>query len=338
MSAAARRAFLIPSIISLLLLAFVWSALGVVAFGTAILLVVLEVTLSFDNAIVNAGILKRMNHFWRVQFLLWGIIFAVVVTRLLLPILIVAAGVSASPLYIAQLALNDPKHYGELLESAKYGINAFGALFLLMVSLKYFFNKEKQLHWIASIEERLSKWGSIEAIEIALALLVLFLSAFFVPEHQAQILFAGVLGIFIFIVAHGITALFDKRKDSGESGFALFAYLCMLDVAFSLDSVIGAFALSTDLLVIMIGLGIGAYFVRAFTVYMVDNGTLERIKYIEQGAHWAILGLAVVMIAGLFVSVPEPLTGFIGLSFIVGAYISSARSAVSKTSVINTQL
>ena len=110
-----------------------------------------------------------------------------------------------------------------------------------------------------------------------------------------------------------------------QAGLALFVYLNILDAAFSLDSVVGAFALSTQIAVITVGLGIGAYFVRSLTIYMVHHKTLHSLVYIENGAHWAILGLAGAMFAGLFFDVPEPITGFIGLLFVGFAYWSSVR-------------
>ena len=110
-----------------------------------------------------------------------------------------------------------------------------------------------------------------------------------------------------------------------KAGLALFIYLNVLDSAFSLDGVVGAFAITTNLLIIIAGLGVGALFVRAATVYLVRSRTLEALPYLEHGAHWAILGLAGVMFASLFVHVPEPITGLIGLGFILASYVSSRR-------------
>jgi hypothetical protein len=102
--------------------------------------------------------------------------------------------------------------------------------------------------------------------------------------------------------------------------------LNLLDAAFSLDSVIGAFALTTNVIIITVGLGIGAYFVRSLTVFLVHQGTLDSLIYIEHGAHWAILGLALAMLAGLFMHVPEPITAFVGFVFLSLAYMSSRRA------------
>lgn len=325
-------AFLMPTLISTALLGGIWLWLGATAFITALLLVVLEVTLSFDNAVVNAKVLEKMSPLWQHRFLTWGIIIAVFLTRAVLPIFIVAASVALSPWAVAKLALFDPEHYAELLETAKHVIYSFGGIFLVMVALQYFFDERKERHWLHWIEEHLSRWGSIEAVEIAIALSVLALVAVFSSAHQSEILFAGIFGTILFILVQGVASSFavESAGTAAKAGAALFIYLNILDAAFSLDSVIGAFALSTQLPIIVVGLGIGAYFVRALTLYMVERGTLSQLVYIEHGAHWAILGLAIAMLASLFVEVPEPITGLVGLGFLVVAYISSVRTAPQK--------
>lgn len=321
------RFFLVPGIVSGVLLAGVGVWMGPVALFTATLLVILEITLSFDNAVVNARVLQKMTPVWQQRFLTWGILVAVFLTRAVLPILIVAASVALSPWAVASIALFDSVAYSAMLHGSEHIIASFGGIFLTMVGLKYFFDKDKEVHWIHSIEHRFASWGSIEAIEIGIALGILSLVAFLSPEHSASILFAGIIAIVLFIMVQGIANSFDiSTKNAAGAGLALFVYLNILDAAFSLDSVVGAFALSTQLPIIIVGLGIGAYFVRALTVYMVRKGTLERVRFIEHGAHWAILGLAAAMLANMFFNVPEPITGLVGLLFVGGAYVSSVRA------------
>ena len=319
--------FIFPAIVSVVacLAAFVWG--GLAALFLVVLLAVLETTLSFDNAVVNAKVLARMDARWQRLFLVWGIPVAVFGTRFVLPIFIVAAAAGLSPLAVAQLALFDPAHYGEYIEEAHVAIAAFGAAFLFMVSLKYFFNERKTVHWIEIVERYLSRWGGIEAIEVALTLTVLLLCAFVVPAKAATILVAGVIGVVLFIIIEGIAQSFEMQAGASVvgTGLALFVYLNILDAAFSLDGVVGAFAITPSIPVIIAGLGIGAVFVRAFTVYLVRARTLETLIYLEHGAHWAIFGLALAMLGTIFVRVPEAVTGLIGLVFVVLAYISSRR-------------
>ncbi len=317
--------FLVPTLISSLVLVGIGIGFGWAAFVTAVLLTILEVTLSFDNAVVNARVLSDMSAVWRRRFLTWGMLIAVLGTRLVLPVLIVSASVLLSPLAVAKLAAFAPEEYGHLLEGARYAIYAFGGVFLLMVSLKYFLDDNKNVHWIRSIERHLSRWGRIEAIEIGVALAALAAISFLVPgTEQGTVLVAGIIGMVLFIVMQGLASSFSLEVGSAaKSGLALFIYLNILDSAFSLDSVVGAFALTTALPIIVAGLGIGAWYVRSLTIYLVERKTLDSLVYLEHGAHWAIFGLAISMFADLLFHVPEVITGTIGLVFVLAAYWSS---------------
>jgi hypothetical protein len=321
------RFFGIPSTISLILLGLVYYFLGTAALFTAALLVILEVTLSFDNAVVNAKVLAGMSPVWQKRFLTWGIFLAVFVTRLILPIAIVSIVVWASPLFITKLAFFDPAHYGELLAGAAPAIHSFGAAFLVLVALKYFMDGNKKKHWIHAVERHLSLWGRIEAVEIVLTLGLIAAISFFVPTHeQSTVLVSGIFGVILFVLMQAITSAFSmETKTSASASLALFLYLEVLDASFSLDGVVGAFALTSAVAVIAVGLGIGAYFVRSLTIYMVKARTLDALVYLEHGAHWAIFGLAVSMFVSLLTEVPEIITGSIGLIFVVAAYYSSLR-------------
>ncbi|OGC88777.1 hypothetical protein A2419_03425 [Candidatus Adlerbacteria bacterium RIFOXYC1_FULL_48_26] len=318
--------FIAPITVSVIALAIVgwWGGLG--AFLLATMLAVLEVTLSFDNAVVNAKVLKEMSAVWQRRFLTWGILLSVVGTRLILPIIIVSIVAFMSPFAITMLAFTDPAEYTRLLLGADGSIKAFGGAFLLMVALKFFVDAGKTVHWIAAIEKRIAKWGNIEAIEAALVMLVLVVLSFFSHDSAATILRSGIVGIVLFTVTEGVAnGLNIESKHVVRSGGVLFLYLNLLDTAFSLDGVIGAFALTTSLPIIVVGLGIGAYFVRSLTVYLVRAKTLDTLIYLEHGAHWAILGLAGAMFAGLVVHVPEIFTASIGIAFILLSYYSSRR-------------
>ncbi len=331
MSPNIRRYFITPILISVILFIITWLEFGLEALFLVVILSVLEITLSFDNAVVNAKVLKKMKPLWQKRFLTWGILLAVFGTRFVLPILIVSAAVWLSPLYVTNLALYNPVEYSHLLESVHGTITAFGGIFLLMVSLKYFFDKAKSVHWIQIIEEYLVKWGNIEAIEIAIALMALVGLSFVTHFDQVGVLVAGMIGLILFIIMEGVAgSLTMESQDIALGGFSLFLYLNILDSAFSLDGVIGAFALTTNLFIIMIGLGIGAYFVRSMTIYFVKENTLTELRYLEHGAHWAILGLAFAMLANLIIHVPEVITGLIGLCFVALAYISSRRAKLER--------
>ncbi len=321
--------FFKPALVSFIIMIIAGFELGLSNLFLLVILAVLELTLSFDNAIINAKVLKQMNPVWQHRFLTWGIVLAVFFTRFILPILIISIATLSSPVLISKLALNDPEQYGKLLEGVHHSISAFGGIFLLMVALKFFFDKNKSTHWIKPIEKKLSSWGNIEAIEIFFSLVVLLLISFLVPvAEKSTILVSGIVGLLLFMIMQAISGSLSEKETNmavAGGGLSLFIYLEILDTAFSLDGVIGAFALTSNLLVIMTGLGIGAYFVRSMTLYLVERGTLAEITYLDHGAHWAILGLSSMMLIGLLIEIPEVIVGFIGLFFILLSYHSSVK-------------
>ncbi len=325
------RIFIGPVVVSILALGAVYLWGGVAAFFLAAMLTILEITLSFDNAVINAKVLTQMDEKWQKRFLTWGILVAVFGTRLILPAIIVGLAALISPLAAVRLALENPAEYARLIGGATPVILSFGGAFLMMVSLKYFFDVGKHVHWISLIETRLARWGRVEAIELAIALSLVLALSYITHAPQGPVLAAGCIGILLFIVIQGIAN--SLRMDPhaaattvAKTGAVLFVYLNVLDAAFSLDGVVGAFALTTQLPIIFVGLGIGAYFVRSITVYLVRRKTLDALLYLEHGAHWAILGLALSMFLGLIVHVPEAVTGLIGLVFVTLAYVSSRRA------------
>lgn len=327
------RLFIAPATASVIVLGAIYWWGGPAALFIATALAILEITLSFDNAVVNAKILEEMAPIWQRRFLTWGILVSVFGTRLILPICIVSLVALVSPVTITSLALYDPEAYAQLLNGAGAAIKAFGGSFLLMVSLKYFFNASKTLHWFAPIERHLVRWGRVEALEVVVALLVLLGVSFLAHDLPETIIRAGIIGIIIFTLTEGVAhSLGVETKGIVRSGILMFVYLNVLDSAFSLDGVIGAFALTTSLPIIVAGLGIGAYFVRSLTIHLVRAKTLSALVYLEHGAHWAIFGLALAMFAGLIIDVPEAVIATIGLGFITLSYISS-RKALRTVSV-----
>ena len=293
-------------------------------------LAILEVSLSFDNAVVNATVLKEMDPVWRRRFITWGIAIAVFGMRIVFPVVIVAIIAWIGPIDAIVMAATDPDEYARVLTSAHVSVSAFGGAFLAMVGLKHFFDKEKDVHWITMIERPLTRLGRIEAVEIGLVLLLLWAISLYLPEHEKIELFvAGIFGLITYIVVDGISAILDAKSEAaGEvtrSGAAAFLYLEVLDASFSFDGVIGAFALSNNLFIIAIGLGIGAMFVRSLTIMLVEQETLSSYRYLEHGAFWAIIALGFIMFLKTVVHVPEAVTGLIGAGFIVYAFFDSIR-------------
>ena len=293
-------------------------------------LAILEISLSFDNAVVNAVVLKKMTPQWQRRFITWGIAIAVFGMRILFPLVIVAIIARTDPVSALVMAATDPDRYSRVLTSAHVSVSAFGGAFLAMVGLKHFFNHEKDVHWIAVIERPLARLGRIEALELGLVLLLLyFVSTWLLGNEQFEFIAAGIFGLVTYIAVDGISAVLNVESaltgELAQSGAASFLYLEVLDASFSFDGVIGAFALSNNLFVIAIGLGIGAMFVRSLTIMLVERETLASYRYLECGAFYAIIALAMMMFLSAVKPVPEFITGLIGAGFIVIAFISSVR-------------
>jgi uncharacterized protein len=291
---------------------------------------VLEVSLSFDNAVVNAKVLAQMDEVWRRRFITWGIAIAVFGMRIVFPLVIVAVIAQVGPIAAVVLAATDPDEYSRILISADVSVSAFGGAFLAMVGLKHFFNINKEDHWLTSIERPLTRLGRIEAVELGLVMLLLWGVSIRLPDHdQVAFLVAGILGLVTYIAVDGISAILDPEAAvtgaATRSGAASFLYLEVLDASFSFDGVIGAFALSNNLFIIAIGLGIGAMFVRSLTIMLVQKGTLTQYRYLEHGAFYAIVALGVIMFLKTVMHVPEVVTGLIGAGFIGVAFWDSVR-------------
>lgn len=307
-----------------------WFYGGLGAAALTGILILLEASISFDNATVNATVLRKMGRRWQTVFLTVGIAIAVFGMRVAFPILIVAFAVKLGVGEVVNQALNAQEEYARNVEKAIPIIASFGGMFLLLVFLEYFLDPEREMHWIGPVERALGRVGRVNAAPVTLALVVLAIASQLIrPEVRPDVLFSGLLGIVTHLIVSGITQLLDRVTQSrgqartGLAGFASFMYLEMLDASFSFDGVIGAFAITTDIVIIALGLGVGALYIRSLTVYLVRRGTLLRYEYLAPGAHWAIGVLAVVLLVEIELPVPPWLTAVLGIGFIGAAFISS---------------
>lgn len=269
-----------------------WSQTGSMAATASMLwiifvLSILEVSLSFDNAVVNAAVLKDMDEVWQRRFLTWGMVIAVFGMRIVFPLAIVAIAAGLGPVAALDLSLNNPQQYQAIVSSAHVGIAGFGGAFLAMVGLSFFFDGEKDVHWIVWIESKLSVISNIKAAEIAVLLVSLYLISRMLPPEEALVfMVSGTLGLVCFIAVEAISTILEMRDQAlamqgavVRSGLGGFLYLNVLDASFSFDGVIGAFALSNNMVIIALGLSIGAMFVRSMTIHLVKQGTLAEYRY-----------------------------------------------------------
>ena len=338
-----------------LVLAFLYG--GTNALILCAILGVLEISLSFDNAVVNARILERMSPFWQKMFLTVGILIAVVGMRILFPLLIVGVTASLNPAEALTLALEKGDietegTYAYLLNEAHPQIAAYGGLFLLMLFLDFMF-EERDIHWLGFLERPLAFIGKLGSATLIVAMAALLFIGAFAGDSQVDVFIAGAAGILTYLLVTGLGDLFDVDGDgdtdaddtdataakiaggkksgpnglvkaTGKAAFMLFLYLEVIDASFSFDGVIGAFAITSDPIIIALGLGlIGALFVRSLTVFLVRQGTLDEFVYLDHGAHWAIGALAAILLLTIELEINEVITGLIGVVFILAALASS---------------
>ena len=327
---------LISTVVGLLLGAFLgWQTTGTVGgmltiFFICAVLAVLEISLSFDNAIVNANKLKDMTPVWQHRFLTWGIIIAVFGMRIVFPLLIVVIAANVGPIDAMIMAAAQPEEYARIMHEAHLPIAAFGGTFLMMVALSYFFDHEKEIHWVGWLESRMANYATIKGVEVALVLAIMLgFSRLLVGAEQDLFLRSAIYGLLTFLLVEVLGGFLDRSQETtkaaAQGGLGAFLYLEVLDASFSFDGVIGAFALSQNLFVIAIGLGIGAMYVRSMTIMLVERGTLAEYRYLEHGAFYAILVLSVIMYFQTLVHIPEVITGLGGAALIGVSLWSSIR-------------
>jgi hypothetical protein len=285
----------------------------------------LEMSLSFDNAVMNAIVLSAMPPVWRRRFITWGIVFAVFGMRFLFPLLIVSLTAKIGMVETLDLALHKPDVYSGYLKASEEIILSFGGAFLFMVFVNWLFDAAKRVHWILFLEEKASKVARVGEIKLILALSVVLLVGSLKGEESITL--SMVFGVLLFEVVNFVKRSIDYfKKDNGvKSGWANFLYLELLDASCSLDGAVSAFAVSTNLIIITIGLSVGAFILRSLTVYFVDTGKVSQLPYIEHGAHWGIGGLGILMILELFIKIPEFVVSLIALFFILSSLYSSFR-------------
>ncbi|MDL9935929.1 DUF475 domain-containing protein [Gordonia sp. ABSL1-1] len=358
------RVFGLSALVSLAALAVAFGYAGWTGLVLCAILGILEVSLSFDNAVINATVLARMSDFWQRMFLTVGVIIAVFGMRLIFPLAIVWITAGLDPAEAMRLALNPPPdgadHFADgspsyelLLEEANPQIASFGGMFLLLLFLNFVLT-DRERTWLTWLERPLGAIGKLETLSIVIAASSLLVFAQYVAadDDRTTVLVAGLLGIIVYLLVDGLSSLFevsgpgyevtDTVDDTGhvhlsgpttvtravgKAGFFLFLYLEVLDATFSFDGVIGAFAITADPILIALGLGfIGAMFVRSITIYLVRKGTLSQYRYLEHGAHWAIGALAVILLVSIAHHIPEVITGLIGVLFIGASLLSSIRA------------
>jgi uncharacterized protein len=280
-------------------------------------LIIFEIISSIDNAIINAEVLSTVGTKMKKWFLLWGLLFAVFLVRGLLPWLIIWATMpTLGPIDAFTAAFSSDPLVKETIEKASPILLSGGGVFLIFLFLHWLFLEPKNFGLF--FEAALSKVGIwfYAAVSVLLAMIV-----WFAMKKSNMIAFSAVLGSTAFFITHGFKQNAEVQERSlitGEmSDISKIIYLEIIDMTFSIDGVLGAFAFTLSVPLIIIGNGIGAFVVRELTIGNIDR--IRKFKYLKNGAMYSIFFLGVVMLAeGFGVKLPllvSPVLTILVISF-----------------------
>jgi len=305
--------------------------LGEVGILSAILTVIglclFESVLSIDNAVINADVLSTMSEKGRRWFLFWGILFAVFVIRGLLPWLIVWMTIpKLGPLgAITATFSNDPR-VKEAIETSAPILLAGGGTFLIFLFFNWLFLEPKRYGLIG---ERFIHSQGIWFY--AVVSIILTLIVWFAIKIDSFMAFGAVVGSTTFFITHGFKQNAEQREEkllSGEytqSDLSKILYLEAIDATFSIDGVLGAFAFTLSVPLILIGNGLGAIILRQLTVANITR--IKKYVYLKNGAMYAVFFLGIIMLLDSFgFHVPSwvsPIVTFLAIGYF---YIKSLRS------------
>jgi hypothetical protein len=340
------RIFAFSIFASLAIIVGVFLGQGASALIITLILAVVEVTFSFDNAIINAKVLGRLSSKWQTVFLTLGILVAIFGMRILFPIVIVMLTASLGWSDVLNLALHHPVQYAHHLEQAHASISAFGGAFLLMLALTFFFDDERKIHWIGQLERRLSKLSQWWAAPLAALIILAGFALVPANSHAMVTITSGLLGGATYVLIQTISGLFAKLDKSGEGKSRLpqtglvaltsLLYLEVLDASFSFDGVIGAFAITSNIVLIAAGLGIGALWVRSLTVFMVRKRMLDSYQYLEHGAHYTVLILALIVLTSIMWDISSYVPGLLGVG-VIGASLVASQQVNKRASTLKSR-
>lgn len=289
-------------------------------------LIVFETVNSIDNAIVNAYVLKTMSQRWRKIFLFWGIITAVFIIRGLLPLLVVWLSVPEIGFLGAFKAMFESNpEIADLMEARK-GIILIGAgVFLLLLYLHWLFLEEKEPLFV--VDKFIKPHYGVWFFACAAIILVILL---YLARHSPFLMLSAAVGNAIFFIMYGFREQAEKQKEklkgavSQISDFSKLMYLEVLDASFSFDGVMGAFAFTTSVPLILIGNGIGALIVRDLTIKSIDK--VAKYKFLKNGAMTSIGLLGIFIIAKSFgFFIPEYLPTLITILLVGIAFWESRK-------------
>ncbi len=287
-------------------------------------LVIFEIISSIDNAIINAEVLSTVGEKMKKWFLLWGLLFAVFLVRGLLPWLIIWGTMpSLGPVGAFTAAFSNDPMIKETIEKASPILLSGGGVFLIFLFFHWLFMEPKNFGLF--FEESVTKIGIwfYAVVSILLTAIV-----WFAMQKSNMVAFAAVLGSTAFFITHG----FKQNAEAQErdlvttqmSDISKVIYLEIIDMTFSIDGVLGAFAFTLSVPLIIIGNGIGAFVVRELTIGNIER--IKKFKYLKNGAMYSIFFLGMVMLAeGFGVELPSLISPIVTTLVVSYFFVKSLR-------------
>lgn len=289
-----------------------------------------ETVTSVDNAIINAEVLNTMGARARRWFLIWGILIAVFLVRGLLPWLIIWGAVPELGFIGSFTAMfsGDP-HVQEAVNKAKPILLAGGGTFLIFLFFHWLFQEDKRYGLIG---ERFIHRHGVWFFAVVSVLLTIIV--WFAQQKDPHMAFAAVVGSTAFFITHGFKSNAEHTErelmHSGMSDLSKILYLEVIDATFSIDGVLGAFAFTMDVPLILLGNGLGAIAVRQLTI-----GNIERVKkyvYLKNGAMYSVFFLGAIMLLDAFdFHIPAWVSPAITFLIVGFFFVKSMRAARDTT-------
>ena len=289
-------------------------------------LCVFEVVSSIDNAVINAEVLGTMSEKAKKWFLLYGILFAVFIVRGLLPWVIVwATNTSLGPIGALTATFSNDPHIKESFETSTPILMLGGGVFLLFLFLHWLFIEDKNFG--LPVEEFFVKHGSWYYAIVSVLLVVIVALAL---KYNSILALSAVIGSSAFFITDGFKKNAEANeqqllsKKSDMSDISKILYLEIIDATFSIDGVLGAFAFTTSVPLIILGNGLGAIVVRQLTMGNIEN--IKKYVFLKNGAMYSILCLGMVMILeGFKVEIPEYITPLVTILIIIFFFLKSKK-------------
>jgi hypothetical protein len=282
-----------------------------------------EIVSSIDNAIINAEVLSTMSQRARRWFLFWGLLFAVFVIRGVLPWLIIwAVNPALGPINALTATFSSDPAIHESIEQSAPILLAGGGIFLLFLFLHWLFLEDKHFGLPRAEKFFLSKGVWFYAVVSAILTVIVW----FALHINNMMAFGAVVGSTAFFITHGFKQNAEENEKklltASYSDISKIFYLEIIDATFSIDGVLGAFAFTLSIPLILFGNGIGAVVVRQLTIEGIDK--IKKYRYLKNGAMYSVLFLGVIMLLKAFgFMVPEIISPLLTLIVILYFYFKS---------------